>query len=311
MQEIKKTRDLKHKVAFIIPTKDRPKDLCNLLNSLKEQTYKADQLIVVDGGEKTVEGIIKDFLSLNIEYIRFYPPHLTKQRNAGIKALRSDITLVGYLDDDLVLEKDAIEKLLDFWEQAEPEIGGTSFCITNINLPPPRINRFDKWFDYIFCIDKGKRGVILKSGINVSQYPLYRNTYVEWLCGGATVWRRNVIDEYEFNEDIGGYGYYDDVDYSFTVGQKYKLMIIADAKIQHFPPQRKLIESYYIEKSSVINRYHFVKKHPQLSKILFYWSTIGLILKAVKGSDNGFSPQVCGYIAGLFNIVIGNLDQRC
>jgi GT2 family glycosyltransferase len=271
----------------------------------------ADQLIVVDGGERTVDGLIRDFPSLNIEYIRFYPPRLTKQRNAGVKALKSEITLVGYLDDDVVLEKDAIEILLNFWKQAGSEVGGTSFCIENenLNIRTPKINWFDRWFNYIFYIDRGKRGVLLKSGLNTSSYPLHGNTYVEWLCGGATVWRREIIEEYKFDENFGGHGYFDDLDYSFRVGQIYSLVIVADAKVKHFSPTRTPKEWYHIVKSDMVyNRYYFVKKHSKFSIPLFYLATIGLLLKAAMRSENGFSLEVWGYIVGLFNVVRGNLD---
>ena len=54
------------------------------------------------------------------------PPSLTKQRNEGIKALDKDITLAGYLDDDILLEQDAVEAMLRFWEYCADDIGGSN-----------------------------------------------------------------------------------------------------------------------------------------------------------------------------------------
>ena len=85
---------------------DRPRDLEKLLASLQVQTYKADQIIIIDGGIKTIDGICNKYPSLKIDYITVRPPGLTKQRNAGMKLLADDITLVGYLDDDLKTVKD-------------------------------------------------------------------------------------------------------------------------------------------------------------------------------------------------------------
>ena len=38
-----------HKIAFIVPTMDREKDLQVLLDSLELQSHKPDQIIIVDG----------------------------------------------------------------------------------------------------------------------------------------------------------------------------------------------------------------------------------------------------------------------
>ncbi len=102
---------LRHKIAFIVPTRNRPDLLTKLLQSLQEQTVEANQVIVVDGSDQPVEPEIKQFLSPTVSYLRVFSPSLTKQRNEGIKALHEDITLVGYLDDDIVLERDAVEDI--------------------------------------------------------------------------------------------------------------------------------------------------------------------------------------------------------
>ena len=44
---------MEHKIGFIIPTKDREKDLRLILSSLAYQTRIPDQIIVVDGSEIT------------------------------------------------------------------------------------------------------------------------------------------------------------------------------------------------------------------------------------------------------------------
>ena len=51
-------------VAIIVPTKDRPDQLYNLLNSLILQEVSYGRVIIVDGGQ-SIEGIV---LSLKIVY---------------------------------------------------------------------------------------------------------------------------------------------------------------------------------------------------------------------------------------------------
>ncbi|MFH1428345.1 MAG: glycosyltransferase [Candidatus Margulisiibacteriota bacterium] len=265
-------RKYTHNTAFIIPTKDRPDDLRKLLASLERQTCPVCQLIIVDGSDNSIEYLLSDYPKLQIDYKIVRPPGLTRQRNEGMKMLRAEIDLVGYLDDDLVLEDDAVENLHEFWEAAGDDVGGASFNIVN-NIS----SRFN-WFTYIFDMNKGKQGVVLKSGYNVVLFPVEQDTRVEWLCGGATIWRRGVIDEYKYDETISGFGYYDDVDYSLTVNKKYKLFMMAGSRVYHFPPQRKGRDQFKVARSIVINRYILVRKHKELSLLHFYWAVLGQII---------------------------------
>ena len=102
------------KLAYVIPTKDRPDDLRVLFASLQKQTVFPNQVIVVDGSEPNIKYVCDEYSELPINYVRCYPPSLAKQRNAGMKCLDDAITHAGYLDDDLELDEDATEKMIDF-----------------------------------------------------------------------------------------------------------------------------------------------------------------------------------------------------
>lgn len=121
-----------HKIALIIPTRNRPALLAKLLQNLRDQTVQANQVIVVDGSDQPVETEIMQFLSPKVLYMHVYPPSLTKQRNAGIKALDKDMTLAGFLDDDIVLEQEAIEAMLRFWEHCPEDIGGVHLTLPTV-----------------------------------------------------------------------------------------------------------------------------------------------------------------------------------
>lgn len=293
---------LKHKIAFIVPTRNRPGLLSVLLKSIQNQTVKPDQVIIVDGSDESIAPRIKELIPPGISYVRVFPPSLTKQRNAGIKALNKDITLVGYLDDDIVMEKDAVEAMLRFWENCPDDIGGTSFNITN----NPVADRFEKTIRKLFCIDDSKGGSVLRSGHNTLLSPVLKDTYSEWLCGGATVWRRQILENFEYDEWFAGWAFVEDVDFSFRVAQKYRLVNLFDAKVQHNPPPYNPKKRYSLGKMDVIYRYYFVNKHPYFSTPLFYLATVGLILiHAVGGALKHRFDAIrlaAGYTAGLFYV---------
>jgi hypothetical protein len=71
-----------------------------VLSSIRGQSFRPQQVIIVDGGDSTVEGIAEQFPDLPIDYLRVYPPALTKQKNAGVASVGPGITLIGFVDDD-------------------------------------------------------------------------------------------------------------------------------------------------------------------------------------------------------------------
>lgn len=299
--------NFRHKIALIVPTRNRPELLAKLLQNLKDQTVQANQVIVVDGSDRSVEAEIKQFLSPSVSFIHVFPPSLTKQRNEGVKVLDEGITLVGYLDDDIVLEKDAVEAMLRFWEYCSDDIGGSSFNITNGS----RASRFAKFLGKVFCFDDYRQGVVLRSGFNTGVWPVLKDTYTEWLCGGATIWRRQIVEEFKYDEWYVGGAYAEDVDFSYTVAQKYRLIVIKDAKVQHLPPPFDPQKYHSLRRAIVQQQYHFVRKHAGLSLPLFYWATFGQaitgILAGICRCDSSGILMASGGIAGLLDVVRGGV----
>ena len=301
--------NFKHKIAFIIPTRNRPELLGKLLRSIQDQTVMPHQVIIVDGSDISIEPKIKEFLSPIFSYNYVFPPSLTKQRNAGIKQLDGKITLAGYLDDDVVLENDAVEKMLLFWEHCPDDVGGTSFNIINA----PKRNLLGRSVARLFCMD-GSRGKVLPSGFNTDVYPLLEDTYTEWLCGGATVWRKEILENYKYDEWYVGCSYQEDTDFSFQVAKKYKLIVVQKAKLHHNPPPYDQRKNKTLGKMNVIGRYHFVRKHAQMSVPMFYWGAFGEILYNITRSicerNMGGILLASGNLSGLFHIIKGNLVQE-
>jgi GT2 family glycosyltransferase len=278
-----------------------------MLASVAEQSCLPDQIIIVDGGEETVEDAVKEFPTLSIRYLRVYPPSLAKQRNAGMSAIDSSMTLAGYLDDDLVLEPGSIEAMLTFLEQAPEDVGGARFNI--ITDPFPRAI----WFKSLFLIDSGERGVILRSGHPTMIGPVAGNKYVRWLSGGATIWLRKVIEEFAYDEWFAGTGYMEDIDYSYRVGTRYKLVVVADARVQHLSYPVRKDRNYLLGKWQTVNRMYFVKKHEDLSVPLCYWSMLGQLLlnfgTGIWKRDSGLIRRAWGNLVGLWYVVQGRIER--
>ena len=300
---------LENKIAFVIPTKDRPDDLTVMLRSLVRQTRRPDQVIVVDGSRPDIRHVVDKYPELKITYVQVYPPSLAKQRNAGMQKLRSDITLAGYLDDDLELEHDAIEKMLSFWRNASAEYGGAVFNI--VNSPMPKWT----WLKSLFYVDNVVPGRVLPSGFTSILGHQKSDIDTDWLCGGATVWRREIIENYPYDEWYIGTGYMEDVDFSFKVREKYRLALVSAAKLSHYSPPVRSDRQYLLGKWQIVNRMYLVRKYRSrgLSISSAWIANVGIvflhILQALLRLDWNSWNRARGNIAGIWSELAGNRDQ--
>ena len=296
-----------NQIAFVVPTKDRPEDLRRLLKSVQAQSVHPKQIIIVDGSRVPIENVVEEFPELSIKYVRLYPPSLSKQRNAGMEAIDLSISLAGYLDDDLVLEPGAMEAMLAFWEKASKDVGGARFNIVNDEMP--RI----LWLKSLFLIESKKRGEVLQSGYQTSIGRVMHDKYVRWLSGGVTVWRRQVIEEFSYDEWFQGTGYLEDVDYSYRIGKKYKLAVVADARVQHLSYPVRKESNYVLGKWQAINRIYFVKKHGDFLLPVCYWSLLGEFLlnlgTGIGTIDSGRLRRAWGNLVGLLYVAQGKIER--
>ncbi len=296
-------------LCLVVPTKDRREDLKRMLASLATQTQLPDHVIVVDGSEHPIADVLAEFPSLPFEYVRVFPPSLARQRNAGMARLLDNATLAGYLDDDVVLEPDAVRNMLRFWKSAGPEVGGAGFHI--VNNPVPGLLAFKRFFG----IDGDVPGKVLSSGFPSTICGVTRNLDTDWLYGGATVWRRNVIETFPYDEWFVGTGFMEDVDYSFDVRGRYRLCVVADARLAHYSRPVREDRQRLLGIWQVVNRMYFVRKHARrgLSTVAATWASLGLILLnfgiGILKTDKRYLRRAIGNAAGLATVLSGRTHQ--
>ncbi len=258
-----------HIIAYVIPTKDRPDDLRVLLASILKQTVIPHQIIVVDGSAPDIKAVCDAFSALAITYVRCYPPSLAKQRNAGMAALRADVTIAGYLDDDLELDATATERMLAFWNESTPETGGAAMSIRN----QPDIQ--SKALLRLFGMTGDIPGSMLQSGFPVP-IPFVESTIqTDWLYGGATIWRRSVIEIYPFDQWYIGHGFMEDIDYSYRVSRDYKLYVVGDSRCMHYSRPLSDERQYEFARQQIYNRVYFVRKMKSFSRPRVCWALFG------------------------------------
>lgn len=266
---------------MVIATKDRPKQLRAVLSNLCRQTYSAKQVIVVDGSDHPDPSFIKQFSDLNIDYVRVYPPGLTKQKNASLTAVRPEITLIGFIDDDIVLEEHSLEAMMTFWENSSDNLAGAGLNLTNVARSRSLLKSLAK---RLFFIDDMQFGKVLRSGLNTPIWNTATDKPVRWLGGGYTVWRKHVFDTFQFDEWYRGSGLGEDVNFSFQVGREYELAVVAKATATHSDHPTEAKEEFVLGKKQMTAWVYFVTGNPDLSLTMCLWGCVGtMLLNMVKG----------------------------
>ena len=302
----------KHKLAFVVPTKDRPHELRRMLESLRVQSSLPNQVVVVASGSEESRGVVDEFPSLNIRYLHISRPSASRQRNAGLKLVGLESTLVGFLDDDIVLEPGALERMLAFWEQAPPDVGGAGFNLRNITAPETERKwklRPTVWLYDAFMLRNERKGRVLRSGFPTPIYPVSENTYVDWLESLGFIFRKDVVEEFQFDDFFEGYSYLEFLDYTYSISRKYRLCVLSNAWVTHYSSPIK--DSYLLGKKQVINRIYFVRKHPELSMWrcsftlvlnMLFNTAVGTLLR-----DVGYFRRAWGNGIGLIRAAAGRV----
>ena len=296
-------------LAFVIPTKDRGEDLRRMLGSLVAQIRPPDQVIVVDGGGIAVTWCVAEFPELQVDYVRLLPPSLSAQRNAGMAMLRPEITHAGYLDDDVVLERDAVLEMVSFWGDAEENVGGAAFNVVDVtpsggSAPRRRLG----------AVGDGS-GRVAPSGLVHELGEVRENLETDWLCGGATVWRREVIESYSYDNWFQGTGFMEDVDYSYGVRERYRLFVVAAARLAHFTQPVRADRQWLFGKWQVVNRMHLVRKyrHRGLSPYKAWSASIMLlaanIIRGIVRRQRSLWDRGLGNFAGIVSELRGKSKQ--
>ena len=288
------------RLGIVIPTKDRPRTLHRLLESIAAQSHRPAEIIVADGGSTELAPLLESFASLPLRHIKVRPPGLTRQKNAGVAALHPMMTLVAVLDDDITLEAGALGAMQAFWDQAPPEVGGASFNLVGARPDRPRWVRL-LW--KIFLIDNGGVGVLQRSGYNTPISDVRNTQFVHWLNGGSTVWRREVFATYRFDEWFARNGWCEDVRFSGQVGARYRLAVVADARAQHVEVPGTLRAQFQLGCDQILNRLYVVRSNADCSLALCWWSLIGQLLmnmgSGVATCNAGRLMRAAGNLVGM------------
>ncbi len=291
-------------VAIICATKNQPDNIIRMLDSISESQIGIGQVLISDSG-KNLKEIIEPYKNkLNIRCVYSPISGQILQRNYARKFLRKEIRLVIHFDDDIVVEKDALSKMISFWNNDENHrgisIAGASFNL--INSP----NMHNSIFRNIFLINTEPKGSVKRGGYAVPYCPANNTHEVSWLLGGATAWTREVLDNQPHPIDFPTkWAVCEDLIFSFPLSKTHRMFVVQDARVKHDEKQEimKFSKGLFYGKSSVIMRYYFCSINSDINSMLFVWMTFGILCGHLSKSLCGSLINLAFFIGGLRGLI--------
>lgn len=158
-------------------------------------------------------------------------------------------------------------------------------------------------------------GRVLSSGRNTPIVSVSDDWPTQWVSGGATVWRQEILKDHSHAERNAKWAPTEDVMFSYPIGKEYPLYVCADAQVRHehvydLAGKRKFI---YYGRTEALWRFKFVESHHELSRTAFLWMQLSTIAARIvagsvslQGRHFQFAfGQIEGVLTGLLALIRG------
>lgn len=297
-------------VSIVIPTYKRHESLTRLLETVRKQTLKPEEVIIVDSSGEGREEIYYSELK-----IRTIPssPSVCLQRNIGIKACSSDLIML--CDDDIELPSDYLFRTCQFLEN-NPQEGVVTGLWREPNskgewvtsYPPQSI--WDLLYNWLFglsvwgSVDQMETSLIVRpiysklskfyeskgNTLTKAGWPLvtrYEDNpqKVTVTSLGSALIRKSWIEGITFDESLESNGYGDNYGVCVQLISKGMVNVLLDCIVNHHHIKVNRMSDSFASYHRTLALGYFIKKYKTGSYRLFLWSVFGLILRNIIGAN--------------------------
>lgn len=264
------------KIAILIPTRNRPEKITILLDSLVSSTIRPHQIIIVASGVD-----IKSHLKRYEQYFNICYQFTTSlgqitQKKIGLSFLNKENEWCLFLDDDLIVEADAIENALKAVNsRVDHYVVGVGFSLpTTSRIQNAKLLHL--MIGKLFGIRSNVPGKVLRNGHATSYMQEGDIVSTEWL-NGASMWRKSVVNTYGLELPSTSYAACEDLIFSYPLRREGELIYAPTAKVGFQEGELSDFDSLKVFESASYWRYYFVCQN-QLSQFAFFYSQFGRIL---------------------------------
>jgi GT2 family glycosyltransferase len=252
--------------SLVVATYQRPSEVRRLLDLLVELPDAPCEVVLVDGsrGRETADAAAEWARTVSAPFDLIYvssPAGLTFQRNVGVDASSGEY--VFFLDDDClplpgyfasiarVLREDA--------DQTVVAVAGS--IINQMGLPVSTKWRLRVKLGLIPACEGLKYYPSGSSGPFSIVAPFTGVRPVDVVPGGASAYRRRVLEKHRFSEYFQGYAQGEDLEMSRRVAREGSLLWCGDAHVRHLHAGGGRPDWYVKGRMEVRNRFFIWKRH--------------------------------------------------
>lgn len=287
--------------SLLVPTLNRPDHLGRLLASIQIQTRTPDEIVVIDQSDDSRSRELFESWQAAPQTKKVYLHRTVKSlilaRNAGLDA-SGKVDLVAFLDDDLVLRPSFCEHIVTRFEMDTMGLyaGGMGTIAGSRKRFKP--------LQTLFMMPREGSGKFSRSG--APTFPHWKGSFsdTEFLSGGITFWRKEILMRHRFDERMVGYGYGDDVDVSYRISRKHRNFIEPLATCEHEDHAPGREQGFAYRRGWIQNFYYLAQKNG-ISRFWFLWCALGHVLRDLICMDG---PKLRGDLVALRNIARGEID---
>jgi GT2 family glycosyltransferase len=272
------------KIAVLIPTRNRPEKIAKLLDSLRSSTIKPNQIIVVASGADIKNHLkpFEDIFEITYQYTQIVGQ--IAQKRIGISLINEENNWCLFLDDDLTVDRRAIEFALEAVNSRfAPGVVGVGLSLPSTSRAQ-NASRITVRMGSLFGIHTNIPGKVLRNGHATSYLHLGEIVTTEWL-NGASMWRKSVVDTYGLGIPSTRYAACEDLIFSYPLRKKGELIYAPKAKLHFQDVELSDFDSQFVFESASYWRYYFVCQNG-LSRISFFYSQFGRIIYIVLKTRN-------------------------
>jgi glycosyltransferase involved in cell wall biosynthesis len=269
-----------------IVTRNRPKVLDLSLPLLLNQNRTPKTIFIVDSSDdpEAVPSVLKKYLStteIPIIFIRS-PAGMTVQRNVALQHVAADIVM--FPDDDSLLLPGALDAIMQIYEaDSEARVGGVcgreaqeapdevlaaarkSYKMTRVDRVKKRIARHRFLLERRLCPDPltihGRSRCTFHGALD--WLSAKHAVPVEFMAGFRMSFRTRLIAEHGFDESLGRYALFEDVDASFAILKTHLLVAAWDARIFHYRSPERRDAGMMLGIMQILNRAYVICKHAE------------------------------------------------
>ncbi len=259
--------------SLIIPSRNRHKNVFNLLGQLKSLKIEFFEILVVDSSDNKDEIILKKN-SKKFNYKYFHTrPSTSFQRNFGLKKKSRLTKFLMFLDDDIIFFKNAFYEMNKTIQKYinDKSVAAFGFNQINIKYNTDLIEKLKtSKLIKLLGLYSDKPGSVLMNGWHTKILNVKNDLCVDWIYTTACLYYSNTVSGLRFDESFGQYSYLEDLDFSLSLKNlKKKIIVSSKAKFSH--PLNIDRSSFCFGIMEVTNRGKIVNKY-KLNNSLFFFT---------------------------------------